>query len=100
MIRDNGVITAYSSDRAPNPQIPFLALMYKNIMIRPFAIFAMPAQAQDAAFAHIEKLLIGNALRHHVGARYDFGSMTTAHEAMETDDIFGVCLVNIGNNAA
>jgi len=93
LVRDNGVIASYSSDGMPKPEIPFQALMYKNVTIRPFAIFGMPREAQDLAFADIEKLLAENVLDHLVGARFTFDQMIEAHEAVETDEIFGVCIV-------
>ncbi len=96
LVRDNGVIAAYSADGAANPGVPFQALMYKNITLRPFAIFGMPGAAQDAAFTHIESLLADNGLSHLVGSRFAFDQMIEAHQAIETADIFGACLVRVG----
>lgn len=95
LVRDNGAIAAYSSDSVPNPELPFLALMYKNITLRPFAIFGMPSEAQDAAFAQVEKLIADNALSHLVDSRFAFDEMIEAHEAVETGELFGVCLVRV-----
>ncbi len=95
LVRDNGVIAAYSSDGAATPQVPFLALMYKNVTLRPFAIFGMPSEAQDAAFVQVERLIAGNALSHRVGSRFAFDEMIAAHEAIETGALFGACLVRV-----
>ena len=76
--------------------VPFQALMYKNITLRPFAIFGMPVEAQDAAFTHIERLLADATLSHLVGSRFAFDQMIEAHEAIETGDAFGAHVVRVG----
>jgi len=96
LVRENGVIAAYSADGVANPEVPFQALMYKNITLRPFAIFGMPVEAQDAAFTHIERLLADATLSHLVGSRFAFDQMIEAHEAIETGDAFGAHVVRVG----
>jgi NADPH2:quinone reductase len=97
LIRENGLITSYGSDAEPTPVIPFYEFMFKNIAIRPFAIFGMPDEAKDAAFACIGDLLKQNKLSHRIGARFDFADMIAANEAIETGMLFGTCVVNIRN---
>ncbi|MDD9876699.1 MAG: NADPH:quinone reductase [Magnetovibrio sp.] len=95
MIRENGVLASYGSDAVPAPSVPFYEFMYKNVLIRPFAIFGMPDAAKDAAFAHVDALLAAGALAHRVGARFAFEEMVQAHEAIEADTLFGACLVEV-----
>jgi len=95
LVRDNGVIAAYSFDGTANPDVPYLALMYKNVTLRPFSIFGMPRDAQDAAFADVEKMIADGALSHLVGSRFAFDKMIQAHEAIESGKVFGACLVQI-----
>ena len=95
LIRANGVLASYGSDAEPAPTVPFYEFMYKNILIRPFAIFGMPETAKDAAFAHVDELLTAGALTHLVDARFGFDEMIGAHEAIETDTLFGACLVGV-----
>jgi len=95
LIMPNGVLTSYSSDGIPSPAIPFLSFMYKNIMIRPFSIFGMPAAAKEAAFIHIEMLLRKNALQQHIAKRIGFKDLVAAHESIESNQLFGACVVNL-----
>ncbi|TNE36160.1 MAG: NADPH:quinone reductase [Alphaproteobacteria bacterium] len=97
LVRDNGVIASYSSDGMPRPEIPFTALMYKNVLIRPFAIFGLQQKAQAAAFAHVEGLLNESRLRHKVGHEFAFDEMIAANEAIAKGDAGGVCLVRIAD---
>jgi NADPH2:quinone reductase len=96
LVKENGVVTAYSMDHDPNPRTPLLALMHKNITLRPFTIYGMPQEAKNAAFAYVEKLTADGALTHLIGARFAFGEVDKAHECVEQKGLFGVCLIHIG----
>jgi NADPH2:quinone reductase len=96
LVRANGVIATYGSDAVPEPVLPFYSLMYAAITIRPFAIFVLPRAVQDRAFADVNRCLEDGALRHHVGARFAFDDMAAAHDAVETDAVFGTALVTVG----
>ncbi len=95
LIKANGNLTAYSSDAFPMPSLPFLEFMYKNIAIKPFSIFGMPEMAKKKAFEDIGKMLNEGALEHLIDIQYSFNEMITAHQAIEFENLFGCCLVNI-----
>lgn len=97
LVRANGVVTSYGSDAVAKPEVPFLALMYANILVRPFAIFAMPREAQDAAFADIEAWCTKGALDHAIAKRFDFAELPAAHKAIESGELTGCCLVNVAD---
>ena len=95
LVRDNGVVAAYSMDHDPNPRTPLLGLMYKNITLRPFSIFGMPQEAKNAAFTYVEKLTAVGTLNHLIGARFAFDEMVKAHECVEQSELFGTRLIHI-----
>jgi len=95
LVKANGVVTSYGSDAVAKPEIPFLALMYANILVRPFAIFAMPRDAQDAAFEAIEGWLTDDALEHVIGKRFGIDELPDAHAAIETGGFQGCCVVSV-----
>jgi NADPH:quinone reductase len=95
LLRANGVIATYSSDADPAPKIPFHNLMYKNITIRPLAIFGMPADAQDRAFADITAALQAGALKHRIGRRMAFEQMIEAHALMDGKGAWGCLVVDV-----
>ncbi len=100
IVRSNGVVATYSSDADPTPRIPFHGLMYKNITIRPLAIFGMPTDAQDRAFADITAALRAGVLRHRIGRRFGFDQMAQAHAAMEAGGIWGCLVVDLKASAS
>ena len=95
LLRANGVIATYSSDADPNPKIPFQALMYKNIMIRPLAIFGMPTEAQDRAFADVTAALADGKLQHRIGRRMQFDEMAEAHALIDERGVWGCLIVDV-----
>ena len=98
LIRANGCLASYSSDRLPKPEVPFLEFMYKNITIQPFSIFGMPENAKINAFQQIGELLATRRLSHLIGRTYAFTDMISAHQAIEKDDLFGVCVVEVAQD--
>lgn len=98
LVRANGIVTSYSSDADPSPSVPFIELMYKNILVRPFSIMGMPDAAKEAAFSAIDAMLEDGALTHLVGARYAFSEMVEAQEAIDEGSLFGVCVVGVNDS--
>ncbi len=95
LVRPNGVIATYSSDADATPKIPFQALMYKNITIRPFAIFGMPATAQDRAFSDTTAALSANKLQHRIGRRLEFDEMIEGHALIDGRGVWGCLVVDV-----
>ena len=98
LIRANGYLASYSSDRLPKPEVPFLEFMYKNITIQPFSIYGMSENAKINAFQQIGELLATRRLSHLIGRTYAFTDMISAHQAIEKDDLFGVCVVEVAQD--
>jgi len=94
-LNPRSVIAAYASDLNPAPALPFGQLLYANIALKPFSIFALSDDQRAAALAGVSELLSAGKLRHHVGARFEFDQMVEAHEAVETGQVDGACLVGV-----
>ena len=96
VVKPRGVIVTYGSDKESEPVMPFYALMYSNILMRPFTIYGMGEEAQEHAFADITTCLAGGVLQHLVGCRFAFEDMVAAHQSLEKGSVFGSPLVTIG----
>lgn len=94
-LNPHAVIAAYASDMNPTPTLPFGKLLYKNIALTPFSIFALSDAQREAALAGVAQLLGSGDLRHHVGARFEFDQMIEAHDAVELGSVDGACLVSV-----
>lgn len=95
VLNPRSVIAAYASDLNPAPALPFGQMLYANIALKPFSIFALSDNQRSAALAGVSELLDAGKLRHHVGARFEFDQMIEAHEAVETGQVDGACLVGV-----
>ena len=94
-LNPRSVIAAYASDLNPAPALPFGQMLYANIALKPFSIFALSDSQRSAALTGVSELLSAGKLRHHVGTRFEFDQMIEAHEAVETGQIDGACLVGV-----
>jgi NADPH2:quinone reductase len=94
-LNPRAVIAAYASDMNPSPALPFGQMLYANIALTPFSIFALSNSQRDAALVGVSDFLSTGKLRHHVGARFEFDQMVEAHEAMEAGQVDGACLVAV-----
>jgi NADPH2:quinone reductase len=96
IMKANGVIATYASDTAPEPTLPFYPLMFNNVTIRPFIIYALPHTAQDRAFTAITAALKDGALKHRIAARFSLARLAEAHDAIESGIAVGCVLVDVG----
>lgn len=94
-LNPRAVIAAYASDMNPAPALPFGKLLYSNIALTPFSIFALSELQRDTALDGVGELLSEGKLKHRVGARFEFAQMIAAHEAVEKGDVDGACLVAV-----
>jgi NADPH:quinone reductase len=93
-----GVITAYSSDANEQPVLPFLPLMFKNVTMRPFTIYALGKETQCKAFEAINTMLAKGQLKHRVSGSHPFtlDGVIAAHEMIEANKSAGVCIIEVG----
>lgn len=98
IMAQNSMITSYSSDAVAEPALPFASLMFKNITIRPFTIYALNEATKRSAFAAINAMLVLGKLKHRVAAKHPFtlAGVIAAHEMIEANKAAGVCAINIG----
>lgn len=95
VLNPRAVIAAYASDQKPTPALPFGQMLYANIALQPFSIFALSDDQRHAALTGVSGLLRQGTLTHHVGARFEFDQMVEAHEAVEAGQVEGTCLVAV-----
>jgi len=95
VIKSNGTISSYASMGAPEPKLPYYALMSKNVTIRPVLIYTMPESAKDDAVRDVNRLVESNRLIHTIGARFKLNDIVAAHEAQESGKVTGNIVVEI-----
>lgn len=95
LIRVGGTIATYSSTQVPQPQLPFLRMMFMDLTLRLVIVYAMPESAKEAAIAHLDQYLREDRLIHRVAHTVDLEDIANAHELIEQGGVRGCVVVSI-----
>jgi NADPH2:quinone reductase len=95
VIKENGIIAAYASMGAPEPSLPFYALMFKNITLRAVLVYSMPEAAKAQACVDIVQALREQQLHNLIAARFPLERLAEAHEAQESGQYVGNIIIDI-----
>jgi NADPH:quinone reductase len=96
VLKANGVLAAYASRGAPEPVVPFRALMRKNLTLRLVLVYDMPEAAKTDGAADVTRALEEGLLRPVVGATYPLERIADAHVAVERGAVIGNVVVQVG----
>ena len=95
LIRTSGTIATYSSTQVPEPQLPFVQMMYLDLTIRMVIVYAIPEQAKQDAIADINAKLAADELKHRIAHVLEFEDMVKAHELIEQGGFRGSVVVRV-----
>jgi NADPH2:quinone reductase len=95
LIKDNGVIAAYASDRMPEPTLPFRTLLYKNVSVRHVLVFGMPRAAKQHAISDLGNWLQAQSFHPLIGGTFPLEQIAEAHEQAERGQLIGQAVVTI-----
>jgi NADPH:quinone reductase-like Zn-dependent oxidoreductase len=96
-IRTGGTIATYSSTQVPEPQLPFLKMMYMDLTMRLVIVYAMPEEAKRQAIADIDQSLRQNRLQHRIAHALPLAEIARAQQIIEHGDCRGCVVVKTGN---
>lgn len=96
LMQTSGTIATYSSTQILEPQLPFLQMMYLDLMVRLVIVYAMPEVAKQAAISDISKALEQDSLQHRIAHRLKFDDIARSHELVEEGGFGGSVIVSIG----
>lgn len=94
LLRVGGTIATYSSTRVPQPQLPFLRMMFMDLTLRLVIVYAMPEAAKQAAIADLDLYLRENRLIHRVAHTVALDEIARAHELIEQGGFRGCVVVS------
>lgn len=89
-----GTISTYSSSLSPEPDIPFYALMFKNITVNMVLVPYMPEAAKRQAISDITEALERDALQHRIAEVWNLEDTAGAHESIESGGRAGCVVIN------
>ncbi len=94
-LKVGGVIATYSSTQIPEPKLPFLQMMYKDLTIRTIIVYAMPEAAKQQAIADIDRALCNASLSHRIAATMPLDEIVNSNEVVEQGSIRGAVILTI-----
>ena len=92
IVAANGTIASYASRGNPNPQLPFYAMMRKNLTARFVLLPTAAIAARRRAQTEIGRFL-HTAAKHRVAACFPLDECTAAHQAVESGTKRGTVVV-------
>lgn len=93
VLKPNGIIAAYGSVAAPEPQLPFYQVMFKGHTLRTVFVYLLPDDARQAAIRDIADAAQAGDLDCAIAAEYPLAEACGAHEAVEAGAKLGAVVV-------
>jgi NADPH2:quinone reductase len=95
VLKVSGTLATYSSNTDPEPRLPFVKMMYKDMLIRMVIVYAMPESAKQSAIADIEQALIDDTLQHRIANTMPLAEIARSNELIEQGSIRGAVVLTI-----
>jgi NADPH2:quinone reductase len=95
VLKVSGVIATYSSTQDPEPKLPFLKMMYKDVTVRMIIVYAMPEAAKKQAIEDIDKALSNGDLQHRIAETMPLAEIARSNELIEQGSIRGTVVLTI-----
>ena len=92
---EGGVVATYGSMAAPEPQIPFYPLMFKNMSVRMVFAYTIPVAARRQAEADISTWLADGSLKGVIADEFSLEDSVAAHVSVEAGRRIGVTLIKV-----
>ena len=88
MLGPGGECVVYGSSATPL-QLPFFPLIAKNLQLKFFIVYHLPAQDRAIAVATLTRMLQRGVLQHNIAARMTLDEIAAAHELVEKGALAG-----------
>lgn len=95
VLRIGGTIATYASTEEPEPTLPFIQMMYKDLTIRMIIVYAMPDSAKDHAIADINNALKEGWLQHRIAHTMPLDEIAAGNEVIEQGECRGAVILTI-----
>lgn len=94
-LRIGGLLVTYGSAQTPEPNLPFLRMLYMDLVLRFVIVYSMPEEAKLAAIADLTSALERDALVHRIAAAVPLADIVRAHELIEDSSTRGCVVVEL-----
>ena len=91
-IATSGIIATYSSTQVKQPSLPFIDMMFMDLMLRMVLVYAMPEPAKVHAIEAITEALQAGKLQHRIAHNVTLDQIADGHKLVEQGG-FGGCVI-------
>lgn len=95
VLAPGGEIVAYGSGPPPM-NLPFFPLISKNVQVKFFIVYHLPAPERERAIGALQRMLARATLKHNIALRLPLERIADAHEAVEQGTAIGNVVVGLG----
>jgi NADPH2:quinone reductase len=95
VLAPHGKLVCYGSNVAADVPLNFPAMLWGSLTVQMFLVYELTPAHRAAAIADLRALLREGRLKHTIGARFPFGSIAEAHEAVEGGRVIGNVVVDV-----
>jgi NADPH2:quinone reductase len=95
VVETKGHIVGYGSALHPNPELPFLRLMFKNITLSGILVYLLENEQAQKYAKIITRLLGDDRLNVPIANSFDLGEAAFAHQAVEAGQRHGAVVLQI-----
>jgi NADPH2:quinone reductase len=95
VLREGGVIAGYGSVKHPNPELPFLKMMFKNITLSSILVYLLEDDDAARYAAILGQMLTAGTVQLSVAAALGLEEAALAHEMVEAGNRDGAVVLTV-----
>ena len=95
VLRDGGAIAGYGSVRVPNPELPFLEMMFKNITISAILVYLLENYDAKHYAAILGRMLDAKQVQMPIVAALELEAAVEAHQMVEAGSRNGAVVLTL-----
>jgi NADPH2:quinone reductase len=95
VLREGGVIAGYGSVKHPNPELPFLKMMFKNITLSSILVYLLKDDDAARYAAILGQMLTAGTVQLSVAAALGLEEAALAHEMVEAGNRDGAVVLTV-----
>ena len=95
VLREGGAIAGYGSVQQPNPELPFLTMMFKNIVLSAILVYLLEEDEAQHYAAIVGRMLAAGQLQLPVAAALGLAEAALAHEMVEAGGREGAVVLTL-----
>jgi NADPH2:quinone reductase len=91
-----GKLVCYGSNQPTDIPVSFTAMLWGSLTLQFYLVYELRPHERATAIAELTQMLEAGTLKHTIGARFSLDDIAAAHEAVESGDVVGNVVLDMG----